>query len=207
MTIAPEGYYIVGGVLAITISGTLLLGGHSWPLWIIFILIAQFFREPVRNIVANVDDIVSPADGRVVFIGRATSPANGKESLKISVFMNVFNVHANRSPVAGAVMRSQRFPGSFFNASLDKASEENERHLIEIDGKHGKIACMQIAGLLARRVLCHTNVGDTLSIGQRYGFIRFGSRADVYLPLNISPTVALGDSVVAGITRIAAPTT
>ena len=202
--IAPEGRVIVGITLVATLLAALLWGASSWPLWVVLVFIAQFFREPQRTIVAAAGDIVSPADGRVIFVGRAPSPADGATALKISVFMNVFNVHANRSPTAGAVTQSQRFAGSFFNAVLDKASAGNERHLITISSAHGPVACMQIAGLLARRVLCYAQAGDSLATGERYGFIRFGSRADLYLPLHLVPAVALGDKVTAGITRVAA---
>ena len=117
--------------------------------------------------------------------------------------MNVFNVHANRAPVSGKVVLSERRGGGFLNAALDKASEENERHLIVIDSELGQITCVQIAGLLARRVLCYANVGDRLEAGQRYGFIRFGSRADLYLPETFHPTVSLGDKVAAGMNCLA----
>ena len=205
MTIAPEGRLIVGVVLAAAIVTAFVWGVMSWPLWVVALFVAQFFRDPKRNIKVSDDEVVSPADGRVVFVGRALSPADGAEMIKISVFMNVFNVHVNRSPMTGKVVRSQRFAGSFFNAALDKASEQNERHMIVIDGGHGEITCVQIVGLLARRVLCYAKEGDMLSGGERYGFIRFGSRADLYLPLNMKPAVALGDTVVAGITRVASP--
>ena len=204
MKIAPEGRTIVAGTAAAAAVAAVAWGWSSWPMWLAVAFVVQFFREPQRDIVAAEDDIVSPADGRVVFVGRAQSPG-GDESVKISVFMNVFNAHANRSPCAGAVARSERFAGRFFNAELDKSSTNNERHLIEIDGVHGKIACMQVAGFLARRVFCHARVGDQLSVGQRYGFIRFGSRADVYLPPTMIPAVAPGDHVQAGLTRLASP--
>ena len=204
MTIAPEGKWIVGGAFAAAVVAFLFWGASSWPLWIVAVFVAQFFREPRREIGAAEDEIVSPADGRVVFVGRAESPADGTEAVKISVFMNVFNVHSNRSPASGEVAESKRFAGSFLNAALDKASEKNERHMIVINSAHGKIVCVQIAGFLARRVLCHASVGNVLRVGERYGFIRFGSRADLYLPPHLRPTVALGDSVVGGITRVAA---
>ncbi|MGI9297625.1 MAG: phosphatidylserine decarboxylase [Gammaproteobacteria bacterium] len=204
MTVAPEGRWIVGGAVVVALLASVWLGAAAWPLWIAVLLVLQFFREPKRDVNVAADEIVSPADGKVVFVGRARSPADGAETVKIGVFMNVFNVHSNRSPAGGAVSESRRFAGAFFNAALDKASEKNERHMIVIDGVHGKIVCVQVAGLLARRVLCHAKVGDTLRGGERYGFIRFGSRADLYLPPHLRPAVALGDSVVAGITRVAA---
>ena len=205
MTIAPEGRLLVGGITAVSALATILGGWASLPLWIVAIFAAQFFREPTRHITANDDDILAPADGRVVFVGPAPSPFDGAMMLKISVFMNVFNVHANRVPTAGKVLRSEHIQGAFFNATLDKSSEKNERHLLEIDGMCGRVVCVQVAGLLARRVLCYAKEGDHLRVGERYGFIRFGSRADLYLPMGISPLVALGDRVVAGITRLAVP--
>lgn len=204
MSIAPEGRMIVGAALLAALVAALVWGVGSWPLWAVLVFVAQFFREPARTIAATADDIVAPADGQVVFVGRAQSPADGAAALKISIFMNVFNVHVNRSPTAGAVTQSQRFAGSFFNAALDKASARNERHLVVIDSVYGAIACMQIAGLLARRVLCYAKTGDSLTAGERYGFIRFGSRTDLYLPPHLLPAVALGDKVTAGVTRMAA---
>lgn len=203
MTIAPEGRAIVAAAALVALAATLFWGAAAWPLWIVAAFAAQFFREPSRQINVGEKEIVSPADGRVIFIGKAEPPGGGEEQIKISVFMNVFNVHANRSPAAGKVLQSRRFPGKFFNAALDKSSAENERHLIEIESAQGNIVCVQIAGLLARRVLCYANTGDMLQGGERYGFIRFGSRADLYLPPHLKPAVALGDKVVAGITRIA----
>ena len=204
MTLAPEGRVLVGVLLAVAVLASFVGGAAAWAAWLVLLFVAQFFREPTRHITAAKNEIVSPADGRVVFVGPSKSP-DGDETLKISVFMNVFNVHANRAPAAGAVLESQRIKGSFFNAALDKASAQNERHLITIDSIHGKITCVQIAGLLARRVLCYAKTGEQLTVGERYGFIRFGSRADVYLPSHLQPKVALGDSVIAGITRIACP--
>lgn len=204
MTIAPEGRWIVGGVFVAAVCIFFVSAAWSSPFWIAALFVAQFFREPTRAVNVGADEIVSAADGKVVFVGRAPSPRGGGDSVKISVFMNVFNVHANRSPAAGEVLESRRFAGKFFNAALDKASDQNERHLIAIQSAHGEIVCMQIAGLLARRVLCYAKTGDSLRGGERYGFIRFGSRADLYLPPHLRPTVALGDSVVAGITRVAA---
>lgn len=206
MSIAPEGRIIVAAAAAAAALVTALFGWNLPALfaWAAVLFVAQFFREPARRIIASDQDIVSPADGKVVFVGPAPAP-DGKESLKISVFMNVFNVHSNRSPAAGGVSESRRFPGAFFNAALDKSSERNERHMLAIDSAHGKIFCVQVAGLLARRVLCHARVGDSLKTGERYGFIRFGSRADLYLPLHLRPAVALGDKVLAGITVMAVP--
>lgn len=203
MTVAPEGRTIVGGAFLAALAASWAWGAASFPVWAAAVFAAQFFREPARDIDVADDEIVSPADGRVIFIGKAEPPGGGGEKIKISVFMNVFNVHANRSPAAGKISVSRRFPGKFFNAALDKSSAENERHMIEIETAHGAVVCVQIAGLLARRVFCYAREGGELKGGERYGFIRFGSRADLYLPPHLKPAVALGDSVSAGITRVA----
>ncbi len=203
MSIAPEGRAIVGGAVLAAVLAAWAWGAAAWPFWLAAVFAAQFFREPARNINVGENEIVAPADGRVIFIGKAEPPGGGEEKIKISVFMNVFNVHANRSPAAGKILRSERFAGKFFNAALDKSSAQNERHLIEIESAHGGVVCVQIAGLLARRVICYAKEGGKLKGGERYGFIRFGSRADLYLPPHLKPAVALGDSVTAGITRMA----
>ena len=168
-------------------------------------MVAQFFREPKRAAPADAGAILSPADGRVVFVGAAASPADDAPALKISIFMNVFNVHANRAPVSGEVIASRRLGGRFFNAALDKSSQHNERHQLTIRAAFGTVVSMQIAGLLARRILCYARVGDRLRVGQRYGFIRFGSRVDVYLPAHCRPAVAIGDKIYAGLDAIATP--
>jgi phosphatidylserine decarboxylase len=152
--------------------------------------------------------IVSPADGVISLIERAVPPEElgmGPEALlRVSVFMNVFNCHVNRMPVAGQIDAIAYRPGKFLNASLDKASSDNERNSLAIrmaDGR--KVAVVQIAGLVARRIVCFTRVGQTLRMGDRFGLIRFGSRLDVYLPEGVEPQVALGQTMVAGETVIA----
>ena len=137
-------------------------------------------------------------------IGEVDDPYAERRALKISVFMNVFNVHSNRSPVDGEVLKVEYFPGKFFNAALDKASLENERNamVIKVAGGH-LITAVQVAGLIAKRILCYAQPGQSLARGERYGFIRFGSRVDVYLPLGSSPRVAIGDKVSATSTVLA----
>jgi phosphatidylserine decarboxylase len=181
------------------------LGGiaWSWPLWIIFIFVLQFFRDPQRIPAIGRDLVLSPADGRIVVVEKANDPYAGREALKISVFMNVFNVHSNRSAVNGLVKEVQYFPGKFVNADLDKASAENERNAVVIDANGQIVTLVQVAGLIARRILCYTHVGDRLKAGERYGFIRFGSRVDVYLPLTAVPMVSVGDTVFATNTALA----
>ena len=144
------------------------------------------------------------ADGRIVVVARAHDPYTDREALKISVFMNVFNVHSNRAPVDGKIEKVQYFPGKFVNADLDKASLENERNALAITTTSGhSVTCVQVAGLIARRILCYVKAGDTLARGQRYGFIRFGSRVDVYLPLTATPKVTVGEKVSATETILA----
>jgi phosphatidylserine decarboxylase len=148
--------------------------------------------------------VLSPADGRIVVVEKAQDPYAGREALKISVFMNVFNVHSNRSPVDGKIEKVEYFPGKFVNADLDKASTENERNAVVVTAANGAtVTFVQVAGLVARRILCYVGAGDTLARGQRYGFIRFGSRVDVYLPLTARPLVTVGEKVSATETILA----
>jgi phosphatidylserine decarboxylase len=148
--------------------------------------------------------VLSPADGRIVAVERGRDPYLERDALKMSVFMNVFNVHSNRSPVDGEVVAAWYHAGSFVNAALDKASIENERNALHLRAASGgDVTCVQIAGLIARRILCYVKPGDTLARGQRYGFIRFGSRVDVYLAPDARPKVAIGDSVYATETVLA----
>lgn len=202
--IAKEGwpYLALVGIIALLVH---YLGGlaWSWPLWIIFIFVLQFFRDPQRIPALGRDLVLSPADGRIVVVAKATDPYAGREALKISVFMNVFNVHSNRSSVNGLVREIQYFPGKFVNADLDKASTENERNAVVIDANGQIVTLVQVAGLIARRILCYIHVGDRLKAGERYGFIRFGSRVDVYLPLTAEPLVSVGDKVFATNTALA----
>ena len=202
--IAKEGwpYLALVGALALLVH---FLGGiaWSWLLWIIFIFILQFFRDPQRIPALGRDLVLSPADGRIVVVEKANDPYGGREALKISVFMNVFNVHSNRSSVNGMVKEIQYFPGKFVNADLDKASTENERNAVVIDANGQIVTLVQVAGLIARRILCYIHVGDRLKAGERYGFIRFGSRVDVYLPLTAEPLVSVGDKVFATNTALA----
>jgi phosphatidylserine decarboxylase len=148
--------------------------------------------------------VLAPADGGIVRVGKARDPYLDRDALLISVFMNVFNVHSNRSPVDGVVRKRWYHAGSFVNAALDKASLENERNALHIATASGvDVTCVQIAGLIARRILCYVEPGDTLKRGQRYGFIRFGSRVDVYVPATAAPRVAVGDAVHATTTVLA----
>jgi phosphatidylserine decarboxylase len=203
--IAREGWpfvaLTVGAAIALTVAGIWLAAAIAW-LAALFVL--QFFRDPPRTVPGAPRAVLSPADGRIVSIEKARDPYLERDALKISVFMNVFNVHSNRSPVDGVVVAAWYHAGSFFNAALDKASLENERnavHLRTVDGCD--VTCVQVAGLIARRILCYAKPGDTLARGQRYGFIRFGSRVDVYLAPDARPRVAIGDVVYATETVLA----
>lgn len=164
--------------------------------WALLLFVVQFFRDPIRPVAGGDKDITSPADGRIVVVGESIDPLLKIPALKISVFMNVFNVHSNKSPTTGTIINREYYPGNFLNAALDKASETNERCAITINRADDvNITFVQIAGLVARRILNYTTVGEVLNKGDRYGFIRFGSRVDVYLPLTAQPRVAVGDIV------------
>ncbi len=202
--IAREGWPFLVGIVVITSLATYFFCWWSAPLWIIALFVLQFFRDPPRDIPQDPKAVLCPADGRIVVVGKAIDPYRNREALKISVFMNVFNVHSQRSPVDGIVEKVEYHGGSFLNAALDKASLENERNAVLARLADGtEITFVQIAGLVARRILCYTTAGDALARGQRYGFIRFGSRVDVYLPLDAQPKVAIGDKVSASSTILA----
>jgi phosphatidylserine decarboxylase len=203
--IAREGWPFIAIALALALIVWRYIGfWWALPLWLLVAFVVQFFRDPPRQIPMQANAVLSPADGRIVQVGRAHDPYLKRESLKISVFMNVFNVHSNRSPVDGAVENVWYFPGAFVNAALDKASTDNERNALWIKSANGAdVTCVQVAGLIARRILCYVGRGDQLARGQRYGFIRFGSRVDVYLPLTARPRVAIGDKVAATSTVLA----
>jgi phosphatidylserine decarboxylase len=202
--IAREGWPFLAA--AIVISVVVTLGWKWWalPFWLVTLFILQFFRDPPRNVPTEAGAVTSPADGRVVTVGKARDPYLDREALKISVFMNVFNVHSNRSPVDGEVRKAWYFQGRFVNAAIDKASLENERNALHIHTTSGAdVTCVQVAGLIARRILCYVQAKDRLVRGQRFGFIRFGSRVDLYLPLDARPSIAVGDKVSAGETILA----
>jgi phosphatidylserine decarboxylase len=202
-----EGYPFVGGFAAVT----LVLGLFSTNLfWIGLILTAwcaYFFRDPVR--VTPLDDrlVISPADGVVSAIGPAVPPRElglgSSEMTRVSVFMNVFSCHVNRSPVRGKITRIEHRPGKFLNAELDKASQENERNGLVIESPNGVVAAVQIAGLVARRIVCWAEAGGNIGAGERIGLIRFGSRVDVFMPTDATVRVSVGQTAVAGETVMA----
>jgi phosphatidylserine decarboxylase len=201
--LAKEGWPFIAGsfVLAVLASAA---GAWSLPFWIIFVFCVQFFRDPARIVAGGAKSVVAPADGRVVVVEETDDPYLQRRALKVSVFMNVFNVHSNRSPIECTVLQKWYNPGSFLNAALDKASLENERCALHLKTRDGRdVTCVQIAGLVARRILNYVEAGAQLLPGQRYGFIRFGSRVDLYLPLDTKVKVVIGEKVYASSTVLA----
>jgi len=195
--IAREGWPHVGIAFAAMLVLAWLLGVLGFLAGLaILLFVVQFFRDPPRVVPGAPNAVLSPADGRIVSIGAARDPWLDRDALRISVFMNVFNVHSNRSPVDGEVRNVWYHAGAFVNAAIDKASTENERNALHLRTNEGRdVTCVQVAGLIARRILCYAKPGDRLARGQRYGFIRFGSRVDVYLPPDAHPRAAVGDVV------------
>jgi phosphatidylserine decarboxylase len=207
-SVHPEGRKFAVAAGAVTLLAFLL----HWQ-FLAFLLtgltiwICAFFRDPVRTTPSSDKMIISPADGLITMIAKVPPPPElrGAEALtegdytRVSIFMSVFDVHINRSPIAGRVRRIAYVPGKFLNADLDKASEDNERQYFLVEGADGlKIGFTQIAGLVARRILAFVKEGDVVEAGQRIGLIRFGSRVDVYLPAGIAPRVLLGQRAIAG---------
>ncbi|MCR9072852.1 MAG: phosphatidylserine decarboxylase [Alphaproteobacteria bacterium] len=206
--IAREGrpfiaIFAVATVLLALLADWLLVPGLILTAWCVY-----FFRDPDRVTPVRTGLVISPADGVVVSVGPAPWPKEldmgDGEVQRICIFMNVFDVHVNRTPVDGRVVKLAYVPGAFVNASLDKASEKNERQLVAMESRDGRpLAFVQIAGLVARRIICKISEGQTLLAGERMGMIRFGSRVDVYLPPDVAPQVVLGQRCVAGETVIA----
>ena len=194
--IAREGWPIIGGGLALSLLVSMCCGWWSLPFWVFAVFALQFFRDPAREIPQNPEAVLSPVDGRIVVVERARDPYRDVDALKISIFMNVFNVHSQKSPADCTVTKVVYNKGKFVNADLDKASTENERNaVLAITASGREITFVQVAGLVARRILCYTQAGAKLSRGERYGFIRFGSRVDMYLPVDAQAQVAIGDKV------------
>ena len=203
----PEGYKFIVIILVLTIilynfSSFLGLIGFVLTIWVYY-----FFRDPERVIIEDNNYLVSPADGEVIKVEEVDGPKElgleNKRFNKISIFMNVFDCHVNRTPCSGQVEEILYKPGKFFNASFDKASEENERNYYKIKDAHGsEIVVVQIAGLVARRIVCETNKNQNLRQGERIGMIRFGSRADVYYE-NYEPLVKIGQKAISGETLLA----
>ena len=203
--IAKEGWpFIAVTVIGAAVAHWLAGGWWAAPMWLVVIFMVQFFRDPPRAVPREPKAVLSPADGQVVAVERTRDPYLDRDALKMSVFMNVFNAHSNRSPVDGEVRETWYHRGSFFNAALSKSSLENERAALWIRTTSGyDVTCVQIAGLIARRILCYVTAGRRVSRGERYGFIRFGSRVDVYLPPESRPVASMGDKVYATETILA----
>lgn len=204
----PEGQKFVAIFAVVTLGLFLLWAPLGWIGVGLTVWCYYFFRDPKRTTPTRDGLIVSPADGVVSLIEMAVPPAElgmpDAPLTRVSVFMNVFNCHVNRAPIAGEVAAVAYRPGKFFNASLDKASKDNERNSICLQMADGRqIAVVQIAGLVARRIVCFTQKGASLQTGERFGLIRFGSRVDVYLPDGVNPMVAVGQGMIAGETILA----
>ena len=202
--LAREGWPFIAIAFFVAVFASFFLpGALAFLCWLALAFVVQFFRDPPRPVPDEPGAVLSPADGRIVKIEKVRDVYADRDALLISVFMNVFNVHSNRSSVDGTVTKVQYFPGKFVNADLDKASTENERNAVIINTGTHTVTLVQVAGLIARRILCYVKAGDSLSRGQRYGFIRFGSRVDVYLPPDATPCVGPGDKVSATSTILA----
>jgi len=202
--VAREGWPFLALAAIVSAVIAYFFGWWSLPFWLVTIFILQFFRDPPREIPQDEGLVLCPADGKVIVVGNTTDPYRNVPALKISIFMNVFNVHSQRSPVDAVITDVKYAKGLFVNASFDKASSDNERNALILRMDSGtEISCVQVAGLIARRILCYVKAGERLARGQRYGFIRFGSRVDVYLPTDARPRVAIGDKVSASSTVLA----
>src|SRR5262245_60526720 len=197
--VAPEGWAVIGTAAAVlglvAVVGT--AAGHAASLVPLVLGVAfcvYFFRDPERHPPADPRAVVSPADGRVIDLARVdATPHLGTPATRVSIFMSPLDVHVNRSPIDGRIAVVEHTPGKFRAAFHDKASLDNERNAIVVDGQGHRLLVVQIAGALARRIVCRRGVGDRLSRGERYGLIMFGSRVDVYLPEDVEPAVAKGD--------------
>ena len=209
----PEGrkFAVIAGAVTV-LAFALHWGQLAWVLAAITAWVAAFFRDPVRTTPRGDNLVVAPADGLITMIAKVGPPPElrGADMLadgdytRVSIFMSVFDVHINRAPISGRIKRIAYVPGKFVNADLDKASEDNERQHMLIEGADGlRIGFTQIAGLVARRILSFVREGDAVDVGQRVGLIRFGSRVDVYLPSGTSPKVLLGQRTIAGETVLA----
>ena len=197
--IAREGWPFIAASVAAALAVHWLAGGWwAAPLWLVVAFMVQFFRDPPRAVPQEAKAVLSPADGQIVAVERARDPYLERDALKMSVFMNVFNAHSNRSPVDGEICNTWYHAGKFINAVMSKASLENERAALWIRTPTGvDVTCVQVAGLIARRILCYARAGQRLTRGERFGFIRFGSRVDVYLPPAAVPRASIGDKVYA----------
>lgn len=194
--------------IGLTAFATLVFAAMGWwllalILFVLTCLVVHFFRDPERIAPEDLDAVISPADGRVVKVDFAPDPVSGQMRQVVCVFMNLTDVHVNRAPVEGSVELIRYIPGKFFNASLDKASEDNERNILVLGRGADRFTVVQIAGLVARRIVCWAEAGDILRRGERFGLIKFGSRVDLYLPDSYVAKVYVGETVRAGETALA----
>jgi len=205
--IHPQGYPFIGGFALVSLVLFFIFSPLGWIGTVLTVWCALFFRDPVRVTPLRDGLVVAPADGRVSMVTTVLPPPElglGDRPLpRISIFMSVFNCHINRSPVTGRIDRIAYRPGSFVNAELDKASEDNERNSLVISSPDGRIGVVQIAGLVARRIVCFVREGQSIGAGERFGLIRFGSRLDVYLPEGSKTLVSQGQTAIAGETVLA----
>jgi phosphatidylserine decarboxylase len=206
-SIHPEGYIFIAAFAVASFILGWIWSPLGWIGWLLTAWCAYFFRDPARVTALSDDLVISPADGRVETVGYYVPPVelelSDKPMQRISIFMSVFDVHVNRAPVPGRISRIEHKAGLFLSADVDKASEDNERNGLVIDNDQGRFGVVQIAGLVARRILCFSKAGDAIATGERFGLIRFGSRVDVYLPDGFKPVVAVGQRCIAGETIIA----
>lgn len=203
-----EGWRFVGIFAAVTALLAIIWEPLGWIGLGLTVWCYYFFRDPERVVPQIKDVVVSPADGIVQMISKVKAPEEldmgNQEFTRVSIFMSVFNVHVNRAPASGKITQAVYVPGKFLNATLDKASKDNERQFLAMKTSSGKDICfVQIAGLVARRIVCDAAVGSEYKAGERFGMIRFGSRLDVYLPAGVEPQVVLGQTMVAGESIIA----
>jgi phosphatidylserine decarboxylase len=206
--VAREGFPFIAIFIAVAGAGSTYNVDYpivNVALWVLALWCIWFFRDPDRETPDILGGVIAPADGRVVAIEEvAAAPLSGEPARKFSIFMNVFNVHVNRSPMAGKISGLAYHKGQFVNAALDKASIENERMELLLTLEDGtNLPFVQVAGLVARRIICRAVEGDVLAAGERFGLIRFGSRVDIYLPLSAEVKMVLGDTTIAGESVIA----
>ncbi|PYF05091.1 phosphatidylserine decarboxylase [Rhodopseudomonas faecalis] len=203
----PEGYPFIGAFALVSLVLFLIWSPLGWIGAALTVWCALFFRNPKRVTPIRDGLVVSPADGRVSMVTSVVPPPElglgPKPMLRVSIFMSVFNCHVNRAPVPGRIERIVYTPGKFINAELDKASEDNERNAMVISTQHGEIGVVQIAGLVARRIVSFVRVGQEMAAGERFGLIRFGSRLDVFLPEGTTTLVSPGQTAIAGETVLA----
>ncbi len=202
--IARDAWPLLTAAIALAILVSLFAPHYALPCWLLFGYAVYAKRDLARSVPLRANAILSPADGRIVVVEKARDHFANRDALKISVLMNFFSLHSNCAPVDGKVEQVRYFPGKLVNPQLDQASSQNEHNALVITASNGQtVSCVQIAGWIARRILCHVQAGQQLVRGQRYGAVRFGSRVDIYLPLTALPKVVVGEKVSATETILA----